>query len=191
MTMTDWAEKEIEIFKDGADGYMCACADSALKAYKTLSNDEHSGCSWEITKSILIKLMNGRPLTPITEKDFENVEPKPWTKKDLKLTQCPRMSSLFRHEVDGKVTYSDVDRVISIDTKGHTWQNGFISNIVDKKYPIKLPYSGEKYKAYIEDWYEDENGNKVDVRGEYNRLRLIKIVHPDGTVEEINKTYEV
>lgn len=33
MTMTEWAKREIEIFKDGADRYMSSCADSALKAY--------------------------------------------------------------------------------------------------------------------------------------------------------------
>lgn len=140
---------------------------------------------------MLTDLMDGRPLTPITENDFENVKREPWMKDDG-ITQCPRMSSLFRHEKDGKVTYTDNNRVVMIDQDGGTWHNGLVSRLVNEKYPIKLPYrGGEKYKVYCEEYTIDENGNKVDILGEYNRLRIIKIVKPDGTVEEIDKTYEV
>ena len=60
----EWAEKEIEMAckKENPewDGksfdYGCSCYQSALKAYKSLEKDEHSGCSWNITKNILIRL---------------------------------------------------------------------------------------------------------------------------------------
>ena len=79
MTRTEWAEKEIEAARnrerEGTDGdcwdYGCACYDSALKAYKSLMEDGHSGMSFSLTKEILIKLMNDIPLSPITDDDFD------------------------------------------------------------------------------------------------------------------------
>ena len=60
MTTEEWAEREIEIAckkeNPNWDGksfdYGCACYQSALKAYKSLCEDEHSGGSFNITKNI-------------------------------------------------------------------------------------------------------------------------------------------
>ena len=78
MNMIDWAKREIAIAckKENPDwdgksfDYGCSCYQSALKAYESLCNDDHSGYSFSITKNILIRLMEGRPLTPITDEDF-------------------------------------------------------------------------------------------------------------------------
>ena len=79
MTTEEWAEREIEIAckkeNPNWDGksfdYGCACYQSALKAYKSLCEDGHSGTSFNITKNILIRLMEGLPLKPITDDDFK------------------------------------------------------------------------------------------------------------------------
>ena len=79
MTMTEWARNEVELAckrenpnrKDGEWDYGCACYESALKAYECLCDDGHSGMSFDITKNIVIRLMNGIPLTPITDEDFK------------------------------------------------------------------------------------------------------------------------
>ena len=78
MTMSEWAKREVEIAckKENPkwDGksfdYGCACYQSALKAYQSLCEDEHSGMSFNIAKNILIRLMEGNPLTPIIDEDF-------------------------------------------------------------------------------------------------------------------------
>ena len=78
MGMYEWAQREVELAckKENPewDGesfdYGCSCYQSALKAYKSLLEDGHSGYSFSVTKNILNKLMDGRPLTPITEDDF-------------------------------------------------------------------------------------------------------------------------
>ena len=80
MTTEEWAEKEIEIAckkeNPNWDGksfdYGCACYQSALKAYKSLCEDDHSGFSFGLTKNILIRLMNGLPLKPIIIKSIPN-----------------------------------------------------------------------------------------------------------------------
>ena len=79
MTLTTWSEHEIELAckRENPDwdgksfDYGCSCYQSALKAYKSLLSDGHSGASFGLTRNILVPLMDGLPLTPIDEKDFE------------------------------------------------------------------------------------------------------------------------
>ena len=210
MTTREWAEREIEIAckqeNPNWDGksfdYGCACYQSALKAYKCLSEDDHSGASFNLTKNILIRLMEGLPLKPITDDDFTSVEPEIWEspeflkehglKSDL---QCPRMSSLFREEtLDGKITYSDVERVIFHDANGDDWWNsGAATKVVDEMFPITMPYypSKEKYKVYGETFCivdgEDKTAENV---GCYNLVKLYYIITPDGKRIEVNKEFK-
>ena len=207
MIMSEWAEKEIEIAckkeNPNWDGksfdYGCSCYQSALKAFKSLCEDEHSGFSFSLTKNILIRLMNGLPLMPITDDDFTSAEPEIWENPEylkengLKSNlQCPRMSSLFRKEtLDGKITYTDVNRTIMYDANGDGWCNcGFDSKIVDDMFPIKMPYypSNEKYKVYGETFYivdgEDKTSENV---GTYNLIKIYYIITPNNERIEVNK----
>lgn len=198
MTRQEWAENECKLLlkreqqpdgkKDVLDGYVASCIESALKAYKSLCEDGHSGMSFSVTRDILIKLMNDEPLTPITEKDFDGVEPSDHGK--YLCYQCPRKTSLFKDVYpDGKVEYKDVDRVIFIDKYG-SWTNGFVSRLVEEKYPLKFPYYGnEKFYAYGETYTITEKGEKIDEQGQFNTLFINYIKLPDGTIETWNKEY--
>jgi hypothetical protein len=77
MDLIKWAEKEIELAcekerrvaeqhgdPDGA-GYGIGCYESALKAFKSLCGDGHSGFSIGLTMNILNRLVDTKPLTPI------------------------------------------------------------------------------------------------------------------------------
>ena len=118
--MSEWAQKEIELAieseKKASEGtneweYGVACYESAMKAYKALLADNHSGMSIQITKNILNRLIDGKCLTPIED------TPDVWNEitesaDGSKKYQCKRMSSLFKKvATDGTVTYSDIDRV--------------------------------------------------------------------------------
>jgi hypothetical protein len=203
MKMSEWAKREVEIAckkeNPNWDGksfdYGCACYQSALKAYNSLCEDEHSGMSFALTKNILIRLMNGNPLTPITDNDFfignENMpkESEEYLKEmglksDL---QCPRKSSLFRKEtLDGKVSYTDVDRVVVIDKNGNAWFNGKANEIVNTMFPIVMPYtpSDEKYKIYSDDFLLDKNN------GDYDHIAYMYVVTPAGEKIELNEYYK-
>ena len=210
MTTEEWAEREIEIAckkeNPNWDGksfdYGCACYQSALKAYKSLCKDGHSGGSFNITKNILIRLMNDLPLKPITDEDFTSVEPeilespKYLKENGLKSSlQCSRMSSLFREEtLDGKITYSDIDRVVFHDANGNGWwHNGYATEIVDEMFPITMPYypKVEKYKVYGESFYmvdgEDKTAENI---GTYNLIKIYYIITPDGERIEVNREFE-
>ena len=116
----DWAEREVAIAcetenpnkKDRKFDYGCACYESALKAFKVLCNDDHSGFSMKITQSILNRLINGQPLSPI--EDTNDVWEKVAQDKDMGYWtyQCKRMSSLFKYVyTNGTVKYIDIDRL--------------------------------------------------------------------------------
>ena len=73
--MDDWAKNEIEIAckherNDKSPEefeYWRACYESAYKAFQSLMEDSHSGMSISLTKAILNRLIDGKPLTPIED----------------------------------------------------------------------------------------------------------------------------
>lgn len=202
MKMSEWAIREVEIAckkeNPNWDGksfdYGCSCYQSALKAYQSLCEDGHSGMSFGLTKNILIRLMEGNPLTPITDDDFfiENDMPleseeylkECGLKSDL---QCPRKSSLFRKEtLDGKVSYTDINRVVYVDKNGGHWGNGRVTKIVDEMFPITMPYtpSNQKYKVYGDDFLLDKRN------GDYDHIAFLYVITPEGEKIELDEYYK-
>ena len=188
--MYEWAKKEVEIAckkenpdrKSGEWDYGCACYESALKAYKSLMEDEHSGMSFGFTRNILKRLLDEMPLTPIEDK------PEVWSEvvaivDDKTEYQCKRKSSLFKtvNNETGEITYDDVDRVICIDERGDSYTNGFISRQIDKLYPLTMPYypTGRFY-VYVGDF---DTTTEV---GCFDTICIKKVKLPDGETKELN-----
>lgn len=202
MNMIDWAEQECRLackhenpeydFDSDNFDYGCSCYKSALKAYKSLCEDEHSGSSFGFTKNILIRLMEGHPLTPIKDEDFFiNREGMPpmldndyLKEKGLKSElQCPRMSSLFRSEtLDGKVTYRDIDRDYFIDIESPSDTYSSNSNFLNEMFPITMPYIPKKgkYKIYIQTFLTDKVNRDFDTKG------ILYVITPEGEKIDIN-----
>ena len=180
--MLDWAEREVAIVcgkenpnkKDREFDYDCACYKSALKAFKTLCNDGHSGLSMKITQSILNRLINGQPLTPIEDTDDVWYE-RHHRKDGHKLYQCKRMSSLFKDVYsDGTVEYSDNNRLycVNINNPNNTYYSGLVRRIIDKMFPITMPYiPGKPIKVYCEDFLTDEKNGDFDTIGVFYALK--------------------
>lgn len=173
MSMLDWARNEIEIAckrenpdrKDGEFDYGCACYESALRAYESLCNDNHSGMSWGFTKNILIRLMDEKPLTPIEDTDDVWNEVGFERNYGRKVYQCKRKSALFKEVYeDGTVKYSDNDRCYSynIETKC-TYSSGLVIRIINEMYPITMPYMPEKtWKVNCMDLLTDKKNGDFD-----------------------------
>ena len=195
MSMTDWAENEIRIAcereraesktPEGEWDYGCACYESALKAYRCLMEDGHSGMSFSITRQILNRLMRGQPLTPI--EDTEDV----WNYIDdrednFKKYQCKRMSSLFKDVYsDGAVKYTDVDRCYAVysDNPNTSWSNGLIRSIIDEMFPISMPYvPGDPIKVVCEEFLVDPKN------GDYDTIGILYAIK-DGEKIEINRFF--
>ena len=192
--LVEWAEKEIELAckKENPewDGksfdYGCACYQSALKAFKSLCEDEHSGMSIRFTKEILDRLIDIKCLTPI--EDTDDVWNELYVRENgEKHYQCKRMSSLFKdvHD-DGTITYHDNDRQVGIDNDGVSYHSGRVSEIVNNMFPITMPYYPltNPYKVYTEDFLVDENMGDFDTEG------FLYMITPNGTRIDLNIYYK-
>lgn len=173
----DWAENEIELAcKNTTDHYTISCYKSALKAFKSLCDDDHSECSIAFTQHILNELIDTHPLTPIED------TPDVWNcvkeDADRKLYQCNRMASLFKTVYsDGKTTYKDIDRCVCESIGDHSrFHSNESTRIIDKLFPITMPYLPKDHYVFLVDEIEEEpdellgtaylklfkNGNPID-----------------------------
>ncbi len=199
--MKTWAEREVELAcqrerenaKDANEwNYGVACYRSALKAYKTMIKDGHSGMSWSIAKNILMRLCDGHPLTPII--DTENVWNDVSGPSDLPddqykaMYQCKRMSSLFKYVLlDGSIKYRDVERVRTYDTESDTpWSNGFITRLIDELIPITMPYcpDSKPIKVFVEEILTDKS------HGDYDTMAVLYAEMPDGKILDIKRYFK-
>lgn len=197
MSMKKWAKREVEIAckkenpdrKEGEWDYGCACYESALKAFDSLMEDDHSGFSIGLTKHILNRLIDGKPLTPI-----EDV-PEVWMDVgsrygDCTRYQCLRMSSLFKDiNPDGTVTYSDVNRfvkVININNSNSIWHSGLVDRIAGELFPITMPYmpTDKPYKVYCKDILTDPKN------GDFDTVALFYIDTPEGERVQVNRYFK-
>lgn len=197
MSMTDWAKREVEIAckkergnngtPEGEWDYGCACYESALKAFNSLMEDGHSGMSIGFTKHILMRLIDGKPLTPIEDTDDA------WNEVSLfrdgeKSYQCKRMYSLFKHvKADGTIRYSDNDMYYCIDINNprNTYTNGLVGNLIDKMFPIEMPYCpGNPMKVYCEDLLTDFE------HGDFDTVGIFYAVKGDGEKVDIYRYYK-
>lgn len=179
MTMSEWAEKEVELYKEDCDGYFSLCADSALKAFKSLCEDGHSGMSIVFSRDILIRLIDGEPLTAVEDREED------WEKVGEDKFQHKRMCRLFKTVKNGKTSYSDVERACCKDINSTaTYTNGFITRIIDEMYPITMPYMPNgRYCVTVEEFLCDEKN------GDFDTIRLISVKGPNET-KAINRCFK-
>jgi hypothetical protein len=176
MDMLDWAKNEVKIacekehpgLKKGEWDYGCACYQSALKAYKSLDEDGHSGFSWAMTGYILKRLMDNKPLTPIEDTDDIWKDMYKQRYANHTVMQCLRMPSLFKYIYDdGRIEYYDNDQFIGIDIhSGISYSLGLIRDVMQKEFPITFPYMpGNTIKVYCEDFLAEPGNGDFDTVG--------------------------
>lgn len=197
MSMTEWAEREVELAckrenpdrKEGEWDYGCACYESALKAYKCLMEDGHSGMSFSFTRQILERLMRNLPLTPIEDTPDIWRECSYGRKDGMQHYQCIRKSSLFKDVgADGTVTYHDIDRfvAVSVNNENSCWRNKLVDRLCGEIYPITFPYipKDKPYKVYCDECLTDT------AHGDYDTYAILYIVAPDGTRRDIYRYFK-
>lgn len=196
MNMKEWAKREVEIAckrensnrKEGEFDYGCACYESALKAFNSLTEDGHSGFSIGITKNILNRLIDGKPLTPI--EDTEEVWKYSFDKEEgTRVYQCKRMSALFKTvHPDGKVEYSDANRYycVNLDNPNVSYHNGLVFRVINETYPIKMPYIplDKEIKVVCEEFLTDRRN------GDFDTIGILYCITPDGERREINRFFK-
>lgn len=196
-SMELWAEEEVRIACErqrhhndtlGNEwNYDVACYESALKAFRSLAEDGHSGMSIGFTLGILNKLVLGRPLTPIEDTDDIWRESRKDNKNNKTVYQCKRMSSLFKDVyMDGHIEYCDVNRFCCV-TLGNSaqWHNNYISKIANEYFPIKMPYVPCTYKVFCEEFLSDRKNDDFDTIG------ILYILDNAGEIKEVNRYFTI
>ena len=193
MSMLEWAKKEVELakiieakdLKEGEFDYGGGCYESALKAFKSLAKDGHSGMSIKLTQQILNRLIDGKPLTPIEDSDdiWNEIA---YDKEDKAIVyQCRRMGSLFKYVYEnGRVIYSDIDRsyCFDINEPDIRYSFGLVTNIINEMFPITMPYSpaNERIKVCCEQFLYSPDG------GDFDSVAILYVDDPDN--KRINVT---
>lgn len=192
-----WAESEValacqhERSVSGSEeewDYGCACYESALRAYHSLCMDGHSGFSIGLTKQILVRLIEGKPLTPIedTEDVWSNISDISGLRGEEVNYQCKRMSSLFKYVyADGTVKYTDIERYYCKDIHtGGTYRFGIVAKIIDEMEPITMPYipHDKPYVVYCEDF---RFGG-----GDFDTFGVLYMNDPKGNTIQINRYFK-
>lgn len=191
-----WAENEVAIAccrekpdrKDGEWDYGCACYESALKAFHSLCEDGHSGFSIGLTKAILNRLINNKPLLPIedTNEVWSDISDMSGPKGEECNYQCKRMSSLFKYVyADGTVKYRDVDRYhgVNINCPDAPYHSGLIDTVMDELYPITMP-ADRAYKVYTEEFLVDPKN------GDFDTVGILYVITPSLERVEINRYFK-
>ena len=189
-----WAEEEIRIACERERGgasedewnYGVACYESALKAFRSLLEDEHSGMSIGFTLGILNRLVKGQPLTPI--EDTDDV----WEERGAYLSeanyttyQCRRMSSLFKDVyADGHIEYLDVNRFRCVTLNSSAcWSNNYIARIAGEYFPITMPYIPRTYTVVCEEFLTDRKN------GDFDTIGILYIYGDTGERKEVNRYF--
>ena len=195
MSMLEWAKKEVELakiakdLKEGEFDYGGACYDSALKAFKSLTEDGHSGFSIGLTQNILNRLIEGKPLTPIYDTDDIWDEVSYDKQNQYTMYQCSRMSSLFKYVYEnGKVTYSDIDRsyCFDINEPDIRYSFGLVENIINEMFPITMPYSpaNGRIKVCCEQFLYSPDG------GDFDSVGILYVDDPDNKRINVSRYFK-
>ena len=195
ITSKVWCDREAEIFmkKSNAADYARLCLDSAIKSYKSLLGDGHSGYSINVTKEILLRLIDNMPLTAIEETDDWMKLPDAFNKVGvIECYQSTRYSSLFKNVYsDGSVKYNDCNRDVCVDINNpnETYSSGLASRIVDDIFPITLPYYpiSKKFKIYCEDFLSVK---VPGVHNDFDTVGIFYIITPNGDKININRFFK-
>ena len=198
-SMELWAEREVEIAckheapdrKPGEWDYGCACYESVLKAFRSLCEDGHSGFSISMTKFILNRLIEGKPLTFIedTEDAWSDISDRSGLRGEIANYQCRRMSSLFKYVYDdGSIKYRDVNRFcgVNVDNPDVSYHSRLIDRVMEEKFPITMPYFPESkpFRVYCEEFLTDRKN------GDFDTVGILYVIKPDGERVEINRYFK-
>lgn len=196
MGLKEWAEEEVKIAckkenpdrKDGEWDYGCACYESALKAFNCLLEDGHSDFSIAMTKRILNRLIECKPLTPIEDTTDVWNEVYYNYRKECEVYQSERMPSLFKEVyADGKIIYRDIDRTVCLDITNPaiTYSNGNVRKVIDEMFPITMPYYPTgAIKVYCEEFLTDRKN------GDFDTLGILYGIKPSGEKFTVDRYFK-
>lgn len=156
MSLFDYAKSELDRIHKDEDGMQELINNDILEIIKVFEDQGHSGFSASYAINALERLLNFKPLTPLTGEDDE--WHKGYTRGSTTTYQNKRCPSVFMKKTnDGSITRCfDTDAVTVSDNSGITW---FTSARFNKE--ITFPYypPTDPERVYIE--YTDRCASRI------------------------------
>lgn len=148
--------------------------------------------------SVFSQLMDQNPLTPIEDKKdewvlVEGFDPAVGNEEQpgYSLYQNKRRMSLYKKVMYGKegpeITFSDVNRAISVDTNTNYYENGGMGlAVLDEMVPITFPYEPiGRIKIYEEKIKYHKEGY-----GDYDALGILYFRFADGRMLKVDRFFK-
>jgi hypothetical protein len=141
--MVDWAKSELDrLLTDDSDGMQQAINKDILDVVTLFANQGHSGFSAGYALGIIKRLLDWKPITPLTGEDDEWGPVQPWDSGNSS-QQNKRCSAVFRENFDNSTARYIYGKVFS-DNGGKTWFTNRESSV-----PVTFPYSIPEKSEYI------------------------------------------
>lgn len=126
--LEEYAKKELELaFSDEKDGMQDLINDNILELIRTFSKQGHSGMTAPYVLRYFNRLVNWKPILPLTGKDSE------WNEIEPGWEQNNRCFSVFRKDHDNSTAY-DVEGIIFEDESGTRYTSS------ESRIPVAFPY---------------------------------------------------
>jgi hypothetical protein len=138
MALVEWAKSELDrLMVDGEeDGMQKVMNDGILDIVRTFADQGHSGFSASYALNIIKRLLNWKPITPLTGEDDE------WCEvydTENNTQQNKRCSAVFRENFDNSTAYY-IDGKVFSDDGGKTWfTRGGRGSSIDVTFPFVVP----------------------------------------------------
>jgi hypothetical protein len=143
--LTDWAKSELDRLitgdSDGAE-MQRAITKNILEIVEVFSKQGHSGFSASYALNIIKRLLDWKPITPLTGEDSEWID-QTESNGGNSLQQNNRCSAVFRHNNDNSTAYY-IDGKVFSDDGGESWFTNKESCV-----PVIFPYVVPEKPEYI------------------------------------------
>lgn len=147
MSIVEYARKELELIGDDGDEMQAKMNEHVLEMVKTFKDQGHSGFSAAYAINQIQRLLNFKPLKPLSGEDDE------WTNVHDDLFQNKRCATVFKEGRNNIKAYNIEGRIFS-DDGGKTF---FTSK--DSFIPVTFPYEVPEKpdKVFIDDEYKEND----------------------------------
>jgi hypothetical protein len=126
--MIEWAKKELALLGKDEEGWQDAINADILQIVEIFGEQGHSGFSASYALSIIKRLLDWKPITPLTGEESE------WEECGPNLEQNNRCSAVFRDNHDNATAHYIYGKVFS-DDGGKSWFNSRGSHT-----PVTFPF---------------------------------------------------
>lgn len=142
--LVDWAKNELYRLNKSGDEEQEMINNDILEIIKVFAGQGHTGFTASYALNIIKRLLDWKPITPLTGEDNEWNDVTEWD-DGRNLQQNKRCSAVFRENYDNSTAYY-IDGKVFSDDGGKTW---FTKGGKESAVPVTFPYKVPEKPEYI------------------------------------------